>query len=179
MNWGRGWRGEPSGCWDARDGGGRLGSCLRRNDGGGAGSSGAVADQLALDAAYVEEADYVFGVGGELEVGEDGEQGVEDGAHFPAGEVCAEAEVLAVAAEGEMVVGLAADVELVGASKMSSSRLAEGYQRTTDSPLRMVWPRSSTSSTAVRWNWITIEVQRRISSTAEGTSSGCATRSSS
>ena len=39
---------------------------------------------------------------------------MEDGAHFPAGQVCAEAEVLAVAAEGEVVVGLAADVELVG-----------------------------------------------------------------
>ena len=47
-------------------------------------------------------------------LGRTGPQGVEDRPHLPACKVRAEAEVLAVAAEREVIVGVALDVEPVG-----------------------------------------------------------------
>ena len=47
----------------------------------------------------------------------------------------------------------------------------------TCSPALIVWPRSSVSRVQVRANWITGEVQRRISSTAVSTASGSSMRS--
>lgn len=62
---------------------------------------------------------------GEPEVAEVGREGPEDGAELPAGEVGAEAEVLAVA-EGDMGVRVAADIEAVGVGELALVSVGRG-----------------------------------------------------
>ena len=61
-----------------------------------------------------------------------------------------------------------------GSSNTSSSRFADAKNSATCSPARIFSPRTSQSSVAVRVKWLIGLTQRRISSTASGSSSGSA-----
>ena len=74
-------------------------------------------DEELGDGADVEAGHPLRGAG-EAEVGEVRGEGPEDGSELPAGEVGAEAEVLAVA-EGDVRVGVAAHVEAVGVGELA------------------------------------------------------------
>ena len=102
---------------------------------------------------------------GELDVVQAFDELAEDDAQLEAGEVGAEAEVLADA-EAEVRVGRAVDAEGERLVEDLLVAIRRRVEQAEFSPAGMCWPRSSTSWIGVRQNWITGDVQRTISSTA-------------
>ena len=121
----------------------------------------------------------VRGVSCELDVPSPLEQHLDERRELSPGQTGPETEVDATTAEGELRVRAAAMSKRKGSTKMSESRLAEGYHIVTRSPSAIVSPRIWVSRVARRAKHETGDDHRRISSTARGIASGTRRRCSS